>query len=148
MLPKFIDPFKLIEQNAFISGKVVLSSMTRLTDIIHEPQKGSAEVDLKFEKIEGQSLIHEEIKADLKLICQRCGEFMIYKMQVSTDLVPVVSEQQTQHIVGNYEPLVTGGEKINLEEMIENEILLYLPMIPKHQEGECEIKLPNNIDLK
>ena len=80
------------------------------------------------------------LKGCLNLICQRCLQdcaidldesrrFLLVANEEEADAYPMEDEEQ--------EPLVVS-QHFNLLETIEDEILLSLPLIPKHPEGFCE----------
>jgi len=80
------------------------------------------------------------LKGRLHLVCQRCLQdcavdldenrrFLLVATEEEADAYPLEDEEQ--------EPLVVS-QHFNLLETIEDEILLSLPLIPKHPEGFCE----------
>ncbi len=80
------------------------------------------------------------LKGRLHLVCQRCLQdcgvdldekrrFILVLTDSEADEYPVEDEEQ--------EPLVVN-QHFNLLETIEDEILLSLPLIPKHPDGFCE----------
>jgi len=80
------------------------------------------------------------INGRIHLICQRCLQdcaidldekrrFILVSTEAEADDYPMDDEMQ--------EPLV-ASQHFNLLETIEDEILLSLPLIPKHPDGFCE----------
>ena len=80
------------------------------------------------------------LKGRLHLVCQRCLQdcavdlaekrrFILVSTEAEADDYPLEDEEQ--------EPLV-ASHHFNLLETIEDEVLLSLPLIPKHPEGFCE----------
>ncbi|WP_114637226.1 YceD family protein [Polynucleobacter necessarius] len=80
------------------------------------------------------------LKGRLHLVCQRCLQgcaidldekcrFVLVLADVEADAYPIEDEKQ--------EPLVVN-QHFNLLETIEDEVLLSLPLIPKHPDGFCE----------
>lgn len=80
------------------------------------------------------------LKGRIHLICQRCLQdcaidleeirrFIFVATESEADDYPIDDEEQ--------EPLV-ASQHFNLLETIEDEILLSLPLIPKHPDGFCE----------
>jgi uncharacterized protein len=80
------------------------------------------------------------LKGHIHLICQRCSQdcavdldekrrFLLLATEQDADDYPVEDEER--------EALV-ASQHFNLLETIEDEILLSLPLIPKHPEGVCE----------
>ncbi len=89
---------------------------------------------------EPRQILDLGLKGRLNLICQRCLQdcavdldenrrFLLVATEEDADAHPIEDEDQ--------EPLVIS-QHFNLLETIEDEILLSLPLIPKHPEGFCE----------
>lgn len=153
MLLKYFDPFRLADQAAELSGQLKLTDMTRLSQLLPEPKNaepknGIVEVTLKFEKVERQPRIYVKVSTELHLTCQRCLQPMTNKVEIENCLVPIVAASQAPQIAKEFEPLLTEGKPVNLLEMVENELLISIPMFPKHPEGRCDIELPDNISFR
>ena len=90
--------------------------------------------------IEPHQILELGLKGRLNLVCQRCLQdcavdldekrrFILVLTDSEADEYPVEDEEQ--------EPLVVN-QHFNLLETIEDEVLLSLPLIPKHPDGFCE----------
>ncbi|WP_231970273.1 YceD family protein [Polynucleobacter necessarius] len=66
---------------------------------------------------------------DCAVDLQENRRFVLVATQEEADAYPLEDEEQ--------EPLV-ASQQFNLLETIEDEVLLSLPLIPKHPEGFCE----------
>jgi len=100
-------------------------------------------VETHFEDAPGgepRQILELGLKGRLHLICQRCLQdcaveldekrrFVLVATEAEADDYPIEDEEQ--------EPLV-ASQHSNLLETIEDEVLLSLPLIPKHLEGFCE----------
>ena len=100
-------------------------------------------VQTHFEESPGsapQQILELGLKGRLHLICQRCLQdcaidlqenrrFILMNTEAEADAYPIEDEEQ--------EPLVVNSH-FNLLETIEDEVLLSLPLIPKHPDGFCE----------
>ena len=100
-------------------------------------------VDTHFEDSPGSDphqILELGLKGRLHLVCQRCLQdcavdldekrrFILMLNDAEADDYPIEDEDQ--------EPLVVN-QHFNLLETIEDEILLSLPLIPKHPDGFCE----------
>ncbi|MBU3628993.1 DUF177 domain-containing protein [Polynucleobacter sp. AP-Reno-20A-A9] len=89
---------------------------------------------------EPHQILELGLKGRLHLVCQRCLQdcavdldekrrFILVLTDSEADEYPVEDEEQ--------EPLVVN-QHFNLLETIEDEVLLSLPLIPKHPDGFCE----------
>ncbi len=144
---KTIDPFRLADQAAELTGQVPLAQLPRLHDLLCH-QSGDVHYQLQFGKdAEGCRTIHGQIEATLPLICQRCNQELAFALQIEFLLSPIISDKQATSLPASYEPLVTAGEPVTLQVMLEEEILLALPMIPMHDPQQCPQKLGDDSAL-
>ncbi len=135
-LPKTLDPIKFAKQHIQLNGELPLSLCSRLEEICHQDNH-QAEVDLQFDQDAARLyFIKGAIKVTLNLICQRCNSVMQHPINHEFLLSPVVSDERAKNLPSTYEPVFMQDELISVYEMIEDEILLALPMVPKHE--QCE----------
>jgi uncharacterized protein len=136
-LPRLIEPLRLAEKGARLKGSVELSKMARLAPLLHE-QEGEVGADILFSKnSEGIQCINGALRAQLTVLCQRCLEPLELPVYVELKLEltkTLAAEPSTQD---NYEPLLVTAEPLSLVELLEDELLLALPISPMHPEGEC-----------
>lgn len=134
ILPKRVEPFELANRGAMIEGNIPLSELPRLADLIVDPA-GKIQVSLQFDKdIAGLRHITGKIQAEFMVVCQRCLQTFNYKTEVPVNLSPVTNEAAAKRLPESYEPLfVTADEPVSLAEIIEEELLLSLPLVTKHE---------------
>ncbi len=136
-LPIEIDPIALAIKNVTLEGTYTLKNFTRLREIAKNEDL-CAEFKLQFERNEeGFPLIFGTITVPVDLICERCNEIVRFNFEIHPRLTAIISENKAKSLPDDYEPVVTNGEPVNLSALIEDEILLEIPMIPKHQWGGC-----------
>ncbi len=144
-IPEQIDPYRAAEQNTRIHGIVKVSDLTRLPALVMQPEQTVIEADMQFSKDEQQEVTRLEgnLKSVLQLQCQRCLE--LYKYEIMTDFVLgiVKTLEAANTLPAPYEPAVVKEDSLALRELLEDEILLNLPIIPRHEEIECLAKLPS-----
>ena len=136
-LPYKIVPGHLAEAGACIEGRLELSKMPRLVELLSD-NRGMVELKLAFSRSEdGITCINGGYRTDLLLICQRCLEPFAVKL-AHTIKVGVVFEGTTlKKIPASMEPLVLKQETMQLTDFIEDEILLGLPISPMHRLEDC-----------
>ena len=124
-----------------------LREMSELTGQLHSGQlprvdavalanKAGVKVRLQFDSGDAAVLVNGEFGATLTLVCQRCLE------PVSVELgdkvrVALVDADKAADIPEGYESVVVGNEGIRLVELLEDEILLSIPLSARHDAGEC-----------
>ncbi len=136
-LPVEVDPFRLAEARRLLQGDIPLAQMKRLLPLLAS-DTGTVRVSLEF-GIDSMDVVHlvGNIQADLALICQRCLEPMAWPLQLDLALAFIHPDEDEAGIPGPYEPYVVETLPIRLTDMIEDEIILALPSIPRHEMTEC-----------
>lgn len=137
-LPEYIEPIRLAASRQVISGKIALSKMGRLVTLLQNA-KQEAVVKLTFGRDEtGQVTVAGYVKAQFKLICQRCMQPMNYPVNAIVNLGLVASDAESKQLPINVEPFIVDEPKISLTTLIEDELLLELPVAAMHPLDECE----------
>lgn len=143
-LPNFIDPLLLADRNANIEGEVPVSSLERVAGLLSN-DAGSVSVKLFFGREGKLATIEGHISVVLALKCQRCLEPLEWPVSSDIKLGIVNTLEQANNLPEGYEPLLLIEEgKIPLVSIVEDELLLILPSIPKHQEDCAPPDVPNN----
>ena len=136
-LPEYIDPLRLARQERSVSGSYSLSAMHRLQAYLTDDQ-GSVEVSLQFGMDDNRLMvIRGELHAELGLLCQRCMEPMRLQVNVPMQLAIVDSEERADALPDDYEPLVVTGDSSSLLEIVEDELILSLPIVAMHEQDQC-----------
>jgi len=84
---------------------------------------------------EGFPRVSVAIKGHLSLQCQRCLEPLAWPVRIETCLSVLDDEEQTELIASPYDSVLINADGLNLVEVIEDEILAALPMVPVHEDG-------------
>ena len=132
-LPKIFDPIKLAKLNASMKGQIFLRDLSRLQELSDQSDQ-VAKIDLQFGQDAGRTyFIKGEINTAINLVCQHCNKPMAYELHAEFALSPVVSDERAKNLPECYEPVTMENESVSAIDMIEDEILLALPMVPKHE---------------
>lgn len=147
VLQKSIDPLKYADQNKVLEGKLSVQSLPRLAEIVLEPT-GDVEVKLEFDRDEQHlRIIKGHLKATLKLTCERCLEAVVKDVESEVSLGIVLTDEQAKNLPGYYEPLLVSPDSMSVYDVVEEELILSLPMFAYHD--DCELKQveePENFD--
>lgn len=135
-----IDPYKLCEQGARLSGAVPISALDRAKDLLVSDQ-GSVEAVLDFGRDEeNRRVIKGELEARIWVSCQRCLEPMEEQVASHFELAVVSDDDSARQVPSHYEPVQTGpGGGLKVRELIEDELLLAMAPFPMHREEECKV---------
>jgi uncharacterized protein len=136
-LPHQIDPFRLAEAGAQLSGHLPLRQFQRLRQVLAD-DTGELAVKLDFEMDElGVPVMVGHIQAVLLLKCQRCLEAFSFPIDIRIALAWVKTGQEADKLPLRYEPYIVEETPLQLNDVIEDELLLALPQIPMHPEADC-----------
>lgn len=140
-LPVHIDPIRMAETRRLLQGYVPISEMKRLCESLVD-NGGNVEVSLEFGiDAEGIRYMQGHIRAALKLECQRCLEPMRFAVDNEFALGMVRNATEAEALPSHYEPLQLDGKPLFLRDVLEDELLLNLPIVPRHAEGECGVSM-------
>ncbi len=133
-----IDGFEFARMGRSLSGKMDVSRMDRLTDLLYS-KSGQVDYALIGEvDVEGAYLLHLAIDGVLHLRCQRCLEDIEYPLELKAGL-KLVKEESDLPDIEEEDPEVDSivvKDKMEVLPLIEDEILLDLPFSPRH--ATCE----------
>ncbi|MGZ4960181.1 MAG: YceD family protein [Methylomonas sp.] len=130
-LPDLIDPLMLAERRSVLAGALKIAALERLSDLVAQSD-GYIEIELVFAKEGKRPIVSGSIKATLELQCQSCLQALSWPIDIAFKLGIVSSIEEADRLEIDCEPLLFNGEKISLNALIEDEILLALPDYPKH----------------
>lgn len=127
------------EQHA---GCAELAVFSRLKGII-VPSEGTVEFSINLIKnLAGQTLITGTIVTTLMLQCQRCMQPMAFPCNISPMLCIVDDSAAEDTLPEGFEAITVPTEGITLQSIIEEEILLNLPTLARHEQSECAFVMP------
>ncbi|MDH4273588.1 MAG: YceD family protein [Gammaproteobacteria bacterium] len=137
-LPTVIDPYRLAEAGRELRGQIGLTGMDRLTPGLAS-QDGQVSVELRF-GVDGEKVryITGHIQTTLKLQCQRCMQpvDVVVDRPVSLGIVPNATD--AEWLQPGYEPLIVDTPVVPLAQIVEDELLLAVPMVAAHDPGTCQ----------
>ena len=139
-LPLTIDAQRAAQKNLDYVGSYTPEQVARIAESVVSVDS-DVESKLSF-KIDNQRLtvIEGHSEVDVTLQCQRCGKNFKHHVYVSYCFSPVVSDEKAEALPEQYEPVyVDEFGEINLLGMLEDEIILSLPVVPVHDSEHCEV---------
>src|SRR5690606_3604188 len=132
------DLQSLAARQAELAGKLPLSGLSRLEGLLAE-DAGDVEASLKFRRDSGGWLtVRLDMRAAPRLVCQRCLEPFTYEIDEHVLLALLESAALESSLPQGYEPIVVEGDRVQPAQLIEDELIVALPLVPKHaQVAEC-----------
>lgn len=134
VLPRLLDPRKFAQQGILISGEVDVNLLDRLLPLLAN-DGGNIKVDLVF-GVDEQHVrnLTGTIKASLSMVCQRCLDPVTQDVELSIALGMVWSDEQAEKLSKTWEPWIVDEGQTDIYEMIQDELILGLPIVAYHPE--------------
>jgi uncharacterized protein len=135
--PRRVDVQALAVHGSAIEGRVALADLPRLCDSNDDPAAPviwSAQAS-RPERPEADALVHLHVvaQADVTRHCQRCLEPMPIELRIDRRLRFVRSEEQAARLDAESDDDVLAlAPALDMLELIEDELLLELPLVPRH----------------
>jgi len=131
-LPKAIDPLKYADQNKILEGSLSIKLMPRLVELLVD-SNGTVDVKLEFDRdAQNYRVLNGELNAKVTLLCQRCLNPVIKPISSQFALGMVFDDEQAQNLPRAYEPLLVSLDSLVVADVIEEELILSLPMFAYH----------------
>lgn len=121
------------------SGEVRLSEFPRLADVL-VTDEGSVSYRIRGAMRGGRPVLQLDVDTALMLVCQLCLEPFRQEMRISR-VFPVARDEAQLELWERDDPLLdalVADPELDVLTLVEDEILLSLPVAPRHAGGECE----------
>jgi uncharacterized protein len=101
---------------------------------------GRVEAKIVFGRFESTPLLDVQATTVAALVCQRCLQPMQLPLGGQSRVGLVESMEQADRLPDDVEPVWVEGRKVDLGELVEEELLLALPLVPVHErdDPQCE----------
>lgn len=137
-----VDTLEFAREERSVSGLVPVSGLPRLLELVGESD-ALLECELQGRREGGRNWLHLSIRGQFDLICQRCLGPMPFTLDTDNELQVIAPGEAWPD-----EALEDGSLSLEVDaiaadtaqavtDLIEEEVLLALPVAPKHDKG-CE----------
>lgn len=145
-----IDVKRVAADQPFWEGRSPLAQFPRLNEAHAGDAQGrevvwSARL-VQQEVLGGKPMVQLVLQAatSVEMTCQRCLELSVHELAVDTQIRFVATEAEAEALdPDSDEDLLSMEHPLNLRELIEDELLLELPLVPMHD--ECPLHLPSSV---
>ena len=134
-----VDSIQFARQHGDVHRPVGIAELARLASMVSPPE---AVFDVRlqgFEDSEGRPCLRLRVSGQVPLVCQRCLEPLTLEIAADRRFVIAHREQDLPDLSDeddDIESLLADGN-LNALALVEDEILLQIPMAPMHEEGTC-----------
>ena len=140
-LPTTLDVRKAAVREVSVGGAVDPSRLSRLQSLVVSDSGRDGQVEASFSFCrdeEGRFIAAVEVVAELPVLCQRCLETMTVSIQTEHRLAVVGDDDAAKQLPASLEPWVVEGESGDLWALVEDELILALPVVAYHDTDECK----------
>ena len=130
-LPESVDAWRMVSARRSFEGTLPVASMSRLCGALADTE-GSVHFELDFGRDTlGISYVDVRATGSLSVTCQRTLEPFELPVTVDTRLGLIRQEREEAGLLPDCEPLLVPEDgRLNPADVIEDELLLALPLIP------------------
>ncbi len=94
-------------------------------------------VTFSFSQFEGRVAIDGTLDGAASVTCQRCMKAMEAPLREQFKVLIVQDEAELDQEPGGYEAMLADPVRFDLQALAEDQALLALPLVPKHEDGSC-----------
>ena len=128
--PEIVDVWRMVTARRLFHGTLPLTAMPRLLASLAAPT-GMVDYDLEFGRDDlGVAYLQLRADASLTLVCQRTLEDFVLPVHIDSRLGLITREEEEAGLPEGYEPLLVTQDGMRLRDVIEDELILALPLIP------------------
>ncbi|TDQ38528.1 YceD family protein [Thiopseudomonas denitrificans] len=136
-IPNQVDPRRFADRALTFIGEWPLSAFERLGELV-TANDGEVKISLSFLRDEQKlPLVRMNLAAEVGMLCQRCLDEVVLPVGGDYQYVVVRPGSDTSLLPQEYDIVELDDEPLDVRALVEEELLLCLPIVPKHPEGEC-----------
>lgn len=135
-LPETVDVWRMVSARRSFAGDLPVAGMRRLGEVLADTT-GDVRYTLDFDRDElGTAYLAVQANAPLTLLCQRTLEPFVLPVALDTRLGLITTDDEVAALPPGYEPLLVGDGHIRPAAVIEDELLLAVPLVPVSPQSE------------
>ena len=136
-IPPYVDTRKAFLQEGKTTGFITLNRLPRFVECLASDQ-GSVQVELSFELSEsGKQVIKGQIEAQVEVTCQRCLEPLGIEISDDINLALLKRQEDAEKLKGELDPWVCEDHKLDVANLVEEQLILSLPLVSYHPDKTC-----------
>ena len=141
---------KEVSRNGYFEGEISLSNLNRVAEMLHpdfDMEQGRITLNFEFLRNEFESpLINGQLETSLVLECQRCLGSVDTKVVQDFRLMIDASDELVQE--SSLDTLYSDDGYIDIVEVVEDELILGIPLVVMHEDELCNEHLHSSEPLE
>ena len=140
--PLVIDPVRFARDGSSVAGKLPLSGMPRLKDLLFNQEGAVTYAVQGYMSAKGQPVLRVSLTGDLAVPCQRCLEELRLHLDTRREIVLLPRATDADPTEGEDDDIdfMPSTSALDLHDLVEQEVVLSLPMAPRHAEAACGLQ--------
>lgn len=140
-VPLYVDTRRVFQQEANLHGTVALERLPEFRNSLASDQAQiTAELRFGIDDTDHRR-ITGRVDASVEVTCQRCLQPVAIQLQDSVNLALVKDEAEAAGLKPDLDPWICPDIKLQLATVVEEQLLLSLPIVCYHPEGQCPRQL-------
>jgi uncharacterized protein len=130
------DLESLANREVALDGELDMRLLTRLKGLLHS-DVGSVKAELLFrQRRDGWLGVELDYQAAVELVCQRCLEPFVHELADRVDVVVADVDSMPATAPEGFEPFELEEGRLQPAQLIEDELIVAIPLVPKHARVE------------
>jgi len=131
-----LDVSRLGGESTEFQGSLALRQFPRLCAELAD-ELGTVQIRLRFERgASGRRTLSGALQTELALTCQRCLQPMQLPLETEFRLALLDAEDDPDQMPEHVDSVTLDSAQVNVLELLEDELLLCLPIAPRHRGAE------------
>lgn len=132
---------RLVAGRQRFEGDIPLAEMPRLQDrlALDVTERRTARAGLSFDREMGADVARVEVSVRVPLRCERCLRRFDFAIDDAATLALIPEMAAADRAPSGFEPVLCEGGWVRPQDVVEEQILLALPLIARHEDAaDCE----------
>lgn len=134
-MKRITDAFVFAKEGRVLEGTMAVSDLERLHDLLVDVDGDVAYQLQGFKGERGEPMFHLTVSGTISLACQRCLQAIPFDLNVDNllEIIPEGADMSQDELEDDTRDFLPVAGEVYLVELIEDEILLSLPVAPRHE---------------
>jgi uncharacterized protein len=133
---KLLDIGPLADGRADIDFTIPLKEFPRILPLLAAPD-GEVRGRVDFSRDGRIAVAEVTVAAEVLLQCQRCLSPLKWPVHSTARAALVATHAEAARLPETLESVLAPEYRISLRDLVEEELLLALPLVPRHEDNEC-----------
>ncbi len=130
--PDWLNPFKAAQARREFSGTIRLAELGPVQGLIDDPGESEIAFELAFGLDDQRQVrVRVHVSGDVPMVCQRSLRPFRQPIDSESVVAVVESEAAADGLPEDYEPLVIAEPRLGIADLVAEEVLLALPLVPR-----------------